>query len=100
MTTKGVRFNYLYRDWGNYKDFGEKDFTNPNNWSLEEITEKIKNRLISGQYFWPDECGIELFVFHRYNDWRYWYEFESLEEVEVQGGEETIDDFIEKLKPD
>ena len=33
-----IRFNYLYRDSGNYKKFGRKKFSNSEQLTIEEIT--------------------------------------------------------------
>lgn len=63
-----IRFHYLHRDSGNYKTFGFKDFSNPNNLLLEEVKAKITEKLISSEFFYPVESGIEKFEFHKYCD--------------------------------
>lgn len=80
---KGIRFHYLYRDSGNYKKFGHKDFSNPTQIPLTEIETAIRKRLISLEFFYPDQLGIRRFLFHRYSDDQSWYEFESIEEIEI-----------------
>jgi len=92
--SKNIRFNYLYRDSGNYKTFGFKDFANPNNFSLKQIQNEITKKLISSEFFYPEESGIEKFEFHRYCDDYSWYEFESVEVVNGKTPEKTIDEFI------
>jgi len=74
-----IRFNYLYRDSGNWKKFGSKLFLNPDQLTLEEIEQKICQNLIDQEYFYPDQVGIKKFKFHRYLDDYSWYEFESVE---------------------
>lgn len=93
MTTN-IRFHYLYRDSGNYKTYGFKDFANSNNLSLEQNQTKIIERLISGEYFYPEESGIEKFEFHRNCDDFSWYEFEFVENVTGAIPEKSIEDFI------
>ncbi len=48
-----ILFNYLYRDGGNYKQFHSEIFTNHNNLTLEEISNRIQDQLIDGEYFYP-----------------------------------------------
>jgi hypothetical protein len=90
--SKFIRFNYLYRDSGNYKKFGSKLFLNPDQLTLEEIELKIRANLIDQEYFYPDQVGIRKFKFHRYLDDSYWYEFKSIE------GLESTDPFKKDLK--
>lgn len=77
-----VRFNYLHRDSGNWKKFGSKLFSNPEQVTIEEIAQKIRENLIDQEYFYPDQVGIKKFKFHRYKDDCSWYEFESVEILE------------------
>ncbi|HCY39911.1 MAG TPA: hypothetical protein DHV48_00890 [Prolixibacteraceae bacterium] len=76
-----IRFNYLYRDSGNWKKFGNEEFSNPEKLTIEEIAQKIRENLIDHEYFYPDQVGIKKFRFHRYLDDYSWYEFESVEMV-------------------
>lgn len=99
---KNIRFHYLYRDFGNYKTFGFKDFSNPHNLSLEEIRSRITEKLINGEFFYPKESGIEKFEFHRHCDDYSWYEFDDLEVVSGQIPKKSIEKFIANIitKPD
>jgi hypothetical protein len=92
-----IRFHYLYRDSGNYKTFGFQDFSNPNNLSLEKVQAKITEKLISGEFFYPEESGIKKFEFHRNCDDYSWYEFDFIEFVSGSKPEKTIEDFIAGL---
>lgn len=74
-----IQFNYLHRDSGNWKKFGSKKFSNPEQFTIEEITLKISQNLIDQSYFYPEKVGIKKFKFHRYLDDYSWYEFESVE---------------------
>ena len=74
-----IRFNYLHRDSGNWKKFGSKKFSNPDQLTIEEIEQRIRQNLIDQEYFYPDQVGIKKFKFHKYLDDYSWYEFESVE---------------------
>jgi hypothetical protein len=77
-----------------YKTFGFQDFSNPNKLSLEQVQAKITEKLISGEFFYPEESGIEKFAFHRNCDDYSWYEFEFVENVPDAIPEKSIEDFI------
>lgn len=96
---KGIRFHYLYRDSGNYKKFGHKDFSNPNHLTLQEISQQIRKSMISTEFFYPESAGIRKFLFHRYCDDYSWYEFEKIDEIEIRSSHETIENFLLHLKP-
>jgi len=74
-----IKFEYLYRDDGNYKTFGEIVFSNPNRLSLEFIIQRIVSNLIEGTWFNPDKWGIPRLSFHQHNPFGIydclWYEF-------------------------
>jgi len=97
---KGIRFHYLYRDSGNYKKFGYKNFSNPNNLTVEEITQRIRQALIDTEFFYPEKLGIRKFRFHRYCDDYSWYEFESVEEIQTHYLHQNIEELIAKLPGD
>ena len=68
-----------------------------NNWynlSLEQVQTKITEKLISKEFFYPEESGIEKFDFHRYCDDYLWYEFEFIENVPGTKPEKSIEEFI------
>jgi hypothetical protein len=92
----------MFRNSGNYKKFGSKKYSNPENLSIEEITKKLRQFLIDQIYFYPEQVGIKKFKFHRYIDDNSWYEFES---VEIFNNTDTskeklksINSFLLKLK--
>ena len=97
-----IRFNYLHRDSGNWKKFGCKKFSNPEQHTLIEIEQKIRQNLIDKEYFYPEQVGIKKFKFHRYSDDYSWYEFESVEKIENANSPlkklESIVSFLEKLQ--
>jgi len=100
--SKVIGFNYMHRDSGNWKKFGRKKFSNPEQLTIEEITHQLEQRLIDQAYFYPEQVGIKKFKFHRYTDDTSWYEFEYVEEIEITDPPkkelESINSFILKLK--
>jgi len=76
-----IKFNYLYRDGSNYKNFGYVIFANPGNISLEELEELIQSKLIDDTYFYAKEWQLPDLRFTNLdidND-PTWHEFESVE---------------------
>lgn len=76
-----IKFSYLYRDSGNYKQFGSVVFADPGDFSLTEIENLIRLRLIDELWFYANEWQVpDLFLesFDPYND-PTWHEFESIE---------------------
>lgn len=94
---KNIRF-YLYRDSGNYKKFGHKDFSNPDNLSIDAVKQRLEKHLIDGLFFYPKKVGIEKFRFNRYCDDYSWYEKEMIELVVSRKCKESIGDFLNLLK--
>ncbi len=48
-----IKFNYLYRDGGNFKVWGCEIFSNPDSISPNKIEERIKHSLIDGEFLIP-----------------------------------------------
>ena len=91
-SNNNIKFNYLYRDAGNYKEFGETIFTNQDSKSLEEIELAIRKNLIEGEFFIPEKWNIPRLTFDSYSpelDHDY-HEFESVE-VTDENPTESID---------
>ena len=95
-----IRFNYLYRDSGNYKKFAHKDFENSNDLPIETVEQQIRSQLFDTEYFYPDEVGIVKFRFHRYCDFKPWYEMENIGIVNRPCKRKltSISEFIKMLK--
>ena len=64
---------------------------------MEQIQTKITEKLISGEFFYPEESGIEKFEFHKYCDDYSWYEFDFIEFVQGSKPEKSIEEFIKGL---
>lgn len=98
-----VRFLYMYRDAGNFKNFGEAYFENPHGFSLENLTEKIKSNLLDDLFFDAFAVGLPELFFEDYDDEldHDWHEFDRLEHlVDNNIGDDlpSISDFIEQLE--
>lgn len=96
--SQNIRFYYLYRDSGNYKKFGFKDFSNPFSLSLDEIEQTIRKNLISSEFFYPEKIGIQKFNFQRFCDDFSWYEFEKVEFVDSIKPQKSINEFFQVLQ--
>jgi hypothetical protein len=75
-----IKFSYLYRDSGNYKNYGYVVFANPANISLCELEKLILSKLIYGEWFYANEWQVpDLFPtsFDPYAD-PTWHEFENV----------------------
>jgi hypothetical protein len=58
-----IKFNYLYRDSGNYKKFVSIIFTNPAEIDLLKLEALIKSKLISETWFYAEEWRLpEIFT--------------------------------------
>ena len=76
-----IKFNYLYRDAGNYKVFSDIIYTNKDSNSLQQIELAIRKSLIEGEFFIPEKWNIPRLTFDSYSpelDHDY-HEFESVE---------------------
>lgn len=95
-----IRFNYLYRDAGNYKKYGFVVFANPNNLPINEANNKISENLISHLYFDPKSIKVPALFFEKYDAEldHPWNEFESAENAETSATDDrTIGQFIQNL---
>lgn len=76
-----IKFNYLYRDAGNYKVWGYEVFTNPQSIELIAIEEKIRKALIDEEFFDPQYWKVKRL---KHEDWipeldHTWNKYDSIE---------------------
>ena len=95
---KKIQFHYLFRDSGNYKSFGHKDYSNPNNLSIDFIKQELSQLLIDGIFFYPEHAGIQRFEIHCCCDDYSWYEMVDIEFVEGKSSYIPIEVLINRLK--
>jgi hypothetical protein len=75
-----IKFNYLYRDSGNYKKFISVIFSNPDGIELLEFEALIKSKLIWDIWFYAKEWHLPE-IFTDIVDFRVdptWHEFEGI----------------------
>jgi len=75
------RFNYEYRDAGNYHVSGYEVFSNPDSLKIEEVEFRIRESLIDSEFFDPSYWLVKRL---KHDDWipeldHTWNRFESLE---------------------
>ena len=80
-----IKFNYLYRDGANYKNYNEVVFDNAKNLSIQSIETVIKENLIEGQWFIASDWNLPDMHFKDY-PWdseidHDWHGFDSLEQT-------------------
>ncbi|MGE0638141.1 MAG: hypothetical protein AB7G44_12685 [Bacteroidia bacterium] len=96
-----IKFNYMYRDGANYKQFGSVIFANPSNLTLEIIETKIRETLIDGEFFEPlklDIPNVRVYPYDPEID-HDWFEFENVEQTDKSPTDKrTIAEFIAELK--
>ena len=76
-----IKLNYLYRDYANYKNYGEVIFVNPDNLGLEHMEATLRANLIDGEWFYASRWGVPDLHFDKYDDENdhACHEFESVE---------------------
>ncbi len=75
-----IKFSYLYRDSGNYKNWGFVILSNPDNLSLVDVEGIIKKKLIYDVWFYVDEWNLPDLRFNNLDldEDPTWHEFESV----------------------
>lgn len=76
-----IKFNYLYRDGGNYKNFNSIVFNNPQNIELSALKDLIRSKLISHHWFYADQWQVADLHFGSWDNEldHAFHEFESAE---------------------
>lgn len=76
-----IKFNYLYRDGGNYKNFNNIVFNNPQNVLLPALEELIRSKLIFDHWFYVDQWQLPDLHFGTWDNEldHTFHEFESVE---------------------
>ena len=95
-----IKFHYLYRDAGNYKNYGHLIFPNPNNIQIETLLKKLQENLIDSEFFEPISVGVPLLdVENRDEELDHdWYEFEKITQTQEFPTEtKTINEFLESF---
>ena len=79
-----IQFNYLYRDAGNFKQFGSVVFSNDKCIPREELENQFWTTLIDGQYFEAAKVGLPSLWVCAYDPEldHGWHEFEGLGDLD------------------
>lgn len=96
-----IKFSYLYRDAGNYKNYGQVIFDNPHSLSINEFEELIRTKLIDGQWFYTKDWKLPDLHFKKWDDEldHSFHEFENLSPTEESvNAPLSFDHFYELVK--
>jgi hypothetical protein len=94
-----IKFNYLYRDGANYKNFGFLIFDNPDNINPDVLLHIIKPKLIDETWFYASQWHLPDL---RLATWNHeldptWHEFENIEyATDIPNAVITLAEFIKK----
>jgi hypothetical protein len=95
-----LKFEYLYRDAGNYKQFGCVVLKNPTQIRPDTAKDIIKPYLIDGEFFYPDKVQVprlENYEFEPEMD-HDWYEFVKFSTTNEKPTESvTVQDFLDRF---
>jgi hypothetical protein len=97
-----ICLHYLYRDAGNYKNWGEVVFTNKTNIELGLLEKSVRKILIDGEFFIAEMADLKKLNFSNYiaeldHDWHEFDSFNVTEEEISDKNKRDIVDFIESL---
>jgi hypothetical protein len=93
-----LRLHYLYRDAHNYKEFGSVVFANSPGMSIESATALLREKLISEEFFVPQDWGLPRLHTQPYDPEvdHEWHEFEEFEETaDAATDERGVLEFLE-----
>ncbi len=98
-----VRFEYLYRDAGNFKNWGEVVFSNPRNINVDLVAAMAEKVLIDHAYFVASKADVPDLHFAKHDEeldhgWHEVHAFQFTDDApnDVQGRD--IEGFIESLQ--
>ena len=97
-----IRFEYLYRDAGNFKNWGEVVFSNKENKDAEILEARARQKLIDGEYFVVAIANVPSLNFKEYVESldHGWHEFGSFKNCSEKPSDlvsRDIDEFIQSL---
>jgi hypothetical protein len=98
-----ILIEYLYRDAGNNKIWGDVVFSNRMNLDISVLECELRNALIDGEFFITENVGLPSLRFDRYDEEldHGWHEFFSIKKTENHPNDDLgrdIYDFIGILK--
>jgi hypothetical protein len=98
-----IRFEYLYRDAGNFKNWGEVVFSNPNQLKVKFVMEMAEEALIDRAYFVASKACVPDLKFAQYDEeldhgWHEAYAFILTDDAPNDPQGRSIEKFIEWLR--
>ncbi|MDD5174980.1 MAG: hypothetical protein PHQ05_00975 [Sterolibacterium sp.] len=98
-----IRFEYLYRDAGNFKNWGEIVFSNPRDITADLVASMAEKVLIDQTYFVAAKAGLPNLHFAEYNElldhgWHEASTFEPTNEAPNDQQHRSIEQFMESLR--
>ncbi|AMR31176.1 hypothetical protein A0256_06930 [Mucilaginibacter sp. PAMC 26640] len=96
-----IKFNYLYRDAGNYKNYGSVIFASPSEIDLAALKILIRSKLFDETWFYHHEWQVTDLHFGTWDNEldHTWHEFESIEHTnEAATSGLSLPEFIEVIK--
>ncbi len=100
-----VKFNYLYRDAGNYKSWGSTVFKNPDELTTSEIGDRLHKAFFQNVLFIAAQIGVpDVFLYEEGDateDDVCFHEFDSVEcaeDASTDPMDRTIVEFLEAVE--
>lgn len=98
-----IRFEYLYRDAGNFKNWGEVVFSNPRDVPADVTASMAEKVLIDHTFFVASKAGVPDLHFSEYNEdldhgWHEVHAFLPTDEPPNDAQARNIEDFIISLR--
>jgi hypothetical protein len=97
---KYIKFSYLYRDLGNYKQFGFEIFLNQKSIPIIKIEKEIRAKLIDNEYFEPNKWNLKTLYNFPFDDEldHFWHEFEKIEFTKEEATSIDIESFLKHIQ--
>jgi len=98
-----IRFEYLYRDAGNFKRWGDVVFSNTKDNTPEKLEQRAREVLIDHEFFVAESAGVPSMKFDEHidaldHDWHCFSRFVPTIETPNDKAGRDVEDFIEMLK--
>ena len=98
-----IRFSYLYRDAGNFKNWGEVVFSNPREVEVASVVLNAKRTLIDQAYFFARTASVPSLYFKEYDDeldhsWHEVHTFQETNDPPTDPLDRDIEEFIYSLR--
>lgn len=100
-----IEIEYLYRDAGNFKNFGSIVFRNRKGYSPEWIKQEIENWLIDGEFFIAEKVKFPVLYFSEFpyspeldHEWHQFFGVQTTEEGSTDKHNRDIDELLELFR--